>query len=883
MTSQLSNILASVLKTTAQSTGQIGAARAAGSQSTNPVSADTGQAPTQQGAMNQFRSNPLSRAVAIDNAAKVVVARLPDNVLALNTPQLKANLRVPNTVSRQGIQQPQLISLGSGASGSGANASGVHSSGTTASGINSTVQAALTSVEVTSQSISIPLDKQGQLFKAIAEALKNAEGAAVSLRASIHSVTSKEVTLGIEGGKSIHLPLAQLGAKSMASLQNLIGKGVSISLNRTQNTSIALTLHTSLNKIANALTGKGSAQQRTNLDSLSLGNISAKAQYQLIEQALRQGGVAISQERGVPSLLKQFLPGSASLSTSSFGNNTLKAVSLLSLNTKDAASATLNIHTTKNSLLTTFSLPASASLLSKGIMPELSTEQLRNINVKSLPTSQLTGIEITSAGKGPGSRLAPDATLLNSHSVNNTHSASIKTSPESFSGSDVHNAIRSLSRVLLNQTGSTASALTALVSIIENRPNTSALGQVQGNSIAQQDTSSALSKLIQQLKSIDVRSASPSAPNKPQLETTQGLPAQKAPSTHNANAVENTANSQLTKEANATKPTLGSIAQMIKSEAKSASVELFNNLLQQLSNNTSKQQISANERNALVKEMTNALAESDVKSTDSTGKDKEVKNVNLKAGTSGSDSSLPQRIQTLLNSPALLATPSTLTSPVAVSSFVQGLVALVQLALAGRALQRQPSLKSQIDAPDSIISKTLASVGTNTQPSRVSQDVNQLDGRQQLLAQLKTLLANHQQSKVTQADTRIQGQDAFYYVLPTLSQHSTPPELLIYRENQKQHQQQENSGQRGLWNVTMKLDIGDTGQVLAKSKIDKESITLDLYASNDVILARIADTLPYLTKRLEGLGLHVENSSFQRGHIPDTLNSRPHHIFETKV
>ncbi|WP_334027554.1 flagellar hook-length control protein FliK [Alteromonas sp. P256] len=883
MTSQLSNILANVLKTTAQSTGQTGAASAAGSQSANPVSADTGQTPTQQGAMNQSRSTPLSRAVAIDNAAKVVVARLPDNVLALSTPQLKANLRVPDTVSRRGIQQPQLISLGSRASGSEASVSGVNSSGTTGSIAKATVQAALASVEVTSQSMSIPLDKQGQLFKAIAEALKNAEGAAVSLRAPLHSVTSKEVTLGIEGGKSIHLPLAQLDAKSMASLQNLIGKDVSISLNRTQSGNIALTLHTSLNNIANELTGKGSAQQRTNLDSLLLGYIGAKAQYQLIEQALKQGGVAISQERGVTAALKQFLPGSASLLNSSFGSNTLKAVSLLSLSTKDAANATLNIHTTKNSLLTTFSLPASASLLAKGIMPELSTEQLRNINVKSLPTSQLTGIEITGAGKGASSRLAPNASLLNSHSVNNTHNASIKTSPESLSGSDVHNAIRSLSRVLLNQTGSTASALTALVSIVENRPNTSALGQVQGNSIAQQDTSSALSKLIQQLKSIDIRSASPSALNKPQLETTQGLPAQKASSTHNANAVENTASSQLTKEANATKPTLGSIAQMIKSEAKSASVELFNNLLQQLSNNTSKQQISASERNALVKEMTNALAESDVKSTDSTGKDKEVKDVNLKAGSPGADSSLPQRIQTLLNSPALLATPSTLTSPVAVSSFVQGLVALVQLALAGRALQRQPSLKSQIDAPDSIISKTLASVGSNTQPSRVSQDVNQLDGRQQLLAQLKTLLANHQQSKVTQADTRIQGQDAFYYVLPTLSQHSTPPELLIYRENQKQHQQQENSGQRGLWNVTMKLDIGDTGQVLAKSKIDKESITLDLYASNDVILARIADTLPYLTKRLEELGLHVENSSFQRGHIPDTLNSRPHHIFETKV
>ncbi|MEC8232957.1 MAG: flagellar hook-length control protein FliK, partial [Pseudomonadota bacterium] len=88
---------------------------------------------------------------------------------------------------------------------------------------------------------------------------------------------------------------------------------------------------------------------------------------------------------------------------------------------------------------------------------------------------------------------------------------------------------------------------------------------------------------------------------------------------------------------------------------------------------------------------------------------------------------------------------------------------------------------------------------------------------------------------------------------------------------------------RKLWNVTMKLDIGSTGAVLAKSKIDNDTITLDLYASNDVILKRLADTLPYLKKRLTELGLTVEQSTFQRGHIPESLNTRPHQIFETRV
>jgi hypothetical protein len=231
----------------------------------------------------------------------------------------------------------------------------------------------------------------------------------------------------------------------------------------------------------------------------------------------------------------------------------------------------------------------------------------------------------------------------------------------------------------------------------------------------------------------------------------------------------------------------------------------------------------------------------------------------------------------------LVTTPTTLTTPVNQSGFVQGLVTLLQLALAGRALQRQPSLKTLIDSSDSVIAKTLSNMGVSTTPSRVSQDVNQLDTRQQLLSQLKTLLVSHQQTKVSNAEARIQGQEAFYYILPSLSQTQAPTELLIQREKERQNPQEQSQDKRKLWNVTMKLDIGDAGQVLAKSKIDQNTITLSLYASNDIILRRLADTLPYLTKRLSSLGLEVAEANYQRGQIPDTLNTRPHQIFETRV
>ena len=261
--------------------------------------------------------------------------------------------------------------------------------------------------------------------------------------------------------------------------------------------------------------------------------------------------------------------------------------------------------------------------------------------------------------------------------------------------------------------------------------------------------------------------------------------------------------------------------------------------------------------------------------------EKQSANQNSSQTTATQD--LPSRLQSILTTNALLTTPINLTSPASNSNFVQGLVALVQLALAGRAMQRQPSLKSLIDAPESVVSKTLSNIGSTAQPSRVTQDLSQLDSRQQLLSQLKTLLANHQQSKIASVDSRIQGQDSFYYVLPSMSQYQSPAELLIHREQERKQNDKKAENGRALWNVTMKLDIGDTGQVLAKSRIDKSSITIDLYASNEVILRRIADTMPYLTRRLTSLGLEVEKSSFQRGQIPETLKTRPHQIFETRV
>lgn len=836
MTQQLSNILANIMQSASKASVQDATRSASPNEVQNRT---TSTAPS--AVLNPAQSKALTQAAALDNAAKVVIAKLPENILAINSPQLSANIRLPNGLSFHSSQQIQLLSLGSVQT----NSAQANSAQTR------TIQAALTSTGIVSQEINIPFDKQGQLFKAIAEALKNVDGTAVSLRAQVFAVTNKEISLNVNGEKPLKFPTTQLDTKLLSSFQSLVGKNVTLAMSRTQSGNISLGVSSNQPGLSGQ-NGKG----------ISLGNVDIKMQSQFIENALKQGAVAISQNDRTPSALRTFMPTPLDA-----GNNALKTVSLLSLSAKNSSNATLTVHTARNNVVTTFTMPESA--LST---PPLAKEQIRNIEIKKLPVSQLIGSESFKPNNSGSTAASQDASFQYT-SPSKIQLDNLKASPEVLKGSEVHKAIQALSRVLLNQTGNTTTALASLISIVEGNPNSLSNTQVEASIADKQSPSAAISRLIQHIKGLDVGTAPTALSKLHQAEQKQNL----LQASTNSPSSEAEKPISVNKEVDGGKASLGSIAQLLKSEARNASVSLINNLLQQLSNTNSKQQTTGAERLNGLKEEANTQVGTGTKAIDDSGKSKAPNEV------STPESTLPQRIQNLLSSPALLATPSALASPVAVSSFVQGLVALVQLALAGRALQRQPSLKAQLDAPDSIVSKTLASVGGNSQPSKVSQDLHQLDSRQQILSQLKTLLANHQQSKLTQADARIQGQDSFYYVLPSLTQHNTPPELLIQREPKKQHEQQESKGQQSLWNVTMKLDIGTVGQVLAKSKINKETITLDLYASNEVILARVADTLPYLTKRLEELGLQVEKSSFQRGHIPDTLNSRPHQIFETRV
>ena len=240
-------------------------------------------------------------------------------------------------------------------------------------------------------------------------------------------------------------------------------------------------------------------------------------------------------------------------------------------------------------------------------------------------------------------------------------------------------------------------------------------------------------------------------------------------------------------------------------------------------------------------------------------------------------------LQQLMTSPAWLQSPLTLSSPPAGQSFLSGLIQLLQVSLLGRhfknvedidqALHRQRASSSKGSAPAGLL-------GAIT--GRQVREFAQLDSQQNLLKQLKGLLAGHQGAKLGNMEQALQGQDSFYYVLPGLMPQQKPAELLIRRERERQPEQ-ENQSTQTQWHLTMKLDIGEQGELLTKARIKDEQLYLDIYSSNQSLLEKVGVTLPFLLKRFKQLGLTVEEHKLQLGKIPETLATRPYQILETQA
>ncbi|MBQ4828649.1 flagellar hook-length control protein FliK [Alteromonas sp. MMG017] len=808
--------------------------------------------------------NNLSQAAALDTAAKVTVARLPEQILAIQTQgQPATQVSLLKSADLLPPQRPQLTSFSQG--------------GVTQAVLISTETGMSTSQVTAMQLKTLSLS----LATMLASMPTPQQSMRINVQATVTQLTNNQLSLSLADGQQLNVALKPNAAAQLSSDIKNNGKLVSLSLNQVPGDTGKLAVAITSTKHTNLAT-QGAQSAASTLQAAPLSITDSKVSA-VITNTLRAQGIAFGHgnigNANVPDTIAKQLPNIQT-------PNTLQQVSMLSL---------------KGNTLTSYSAVSQAVLKYPSpeggtVIPRASEQLAAKLSASAIPVGAIVergvgkGVEKTAGNNST----VTDASAKTSANGNDnlvqrakadnanqaSSSPSIKSSPDlttalgskgaSIQGTDVHKAIITLSRALLSQTGSTQQALTQLTAILN--------GTVEGSD----KTTAVLSQIAKQITGIN-RNALPSA--RPLL-TSQPFNATTTPASSNSSQESNASTNDNTASL---KTAAGDI------NTGSTDTNLRKGISQLIAllggsgngirgNATQGIAPPPNTAPSSDKAATQATSLQDVEKSGLEAKSSTPNTQpNTQATQNNTDASLASRIHALVNSPAIAVTPLTLTSPIAASNFVQGLVALLQLSLAGRALSRQPSLKAQIDSPDSIISKTITNTSATAPSSRVAQDVANLDSRTNLLANLKTLLANHQHSKVAQAETRVQGQDSFFYAIPSVSQHYAPAELLVQREPDRQHEKEGKDGDRRLWNVTMKLDIGDAGQLLAKSKIDTDTITIDLYTSNETVLTRVADTLPFLERRLADLGLNVEKMSFQRGHIPETLNKRPHQIFETRV
>lgn len=243
-----------------------------------------------------------------------------------------------------------------------------------------------------------------------------------------------------------------------------------------------------------------------------------------------------------------------------------------------------------------------------------------------------------------------------------------------------------------------------------------------------------------------------------------------------------------------------------------------------------------------------------------------------------SQNQISQFAQTVLHpiSPPLIAQPSSS------NSFNSALLSLFQLVLSGRASLSQPNSSADgYSQPLSDATGQKATIANGTPSQRFASDLASLDKQAGLLNPLKTLLANHQSAFLGNLESRSQGNDHIYFCLPFRSEYCTkPPEILIKRETDQDDNNDSGGWSAKTWSLTMKLEAGESGEVLAKTKITGETINLHLYASTPTLLDKIKQTLPMLINRFSTSGLIVETAHAQQGKIPDSLQQSPYQVFK---
>ena len=244
---------------------------------------------------------------------------------------------------------------------------------------------------------------------------------------------------------------------------------------------------------------------------------------------------------------------------------------------------------------------------------------------------------------------------------------------------------------------------------------------------------------------------------------------------------------------------------------------------------------------------------------------------------------LPAPLQQLLSQ--IQQSLPEVSKPLAPPTIAVQLAALLQF----QPLQSQPNLQTTggtlalaIQLLLGHLSQRQSTPANNTPANRLSQLVAQLDPSQaaSALRQLASLSSPLQQSQLATVDAQSQLQQ-WLLQLPLQQQGQTiMPQLLI-----EQREADAKSGGKGKkqWQLTMKFDLQQYGNLLAVAKLQEQDLQLQFYTDHNEALRLAQKFLPLLKDRCAAQGLTVSQAECQLGKIPESLLPRHNSLLTVKV
>jgi len=192
------------------------------------------------------------------------------------------------------------------------------------------------------------------------------------------------------------------------------------------------------------------------------------------------------------------------------------------------------------------------------------------------------------------------------------------------------------------------------------------------------------------------------------------------------------------------------------------------------------------------------------------------------------------------------------------------LAAAIQLLL-GNLLQRPPAL---------------ATMPAN---QRLAQLVNQLEPAQagNLLRQLASHSSTLQQSQLATLDSNNVAQQQLLLQLPLqLGGQSVFSQLQL---EQREADAKQGGEKQTQWQLTMKFDLQQLGQLLVVAKLQQQQLQLQFYTEQQRAKQLAEQFLPLLKDRCNARGLEVSQAECVLGKIPDSLLPRANSLLTVKV